>query len=65
MEISDSFRSLYDDAKAYQLELDEVAPLTCELNQIAAEYKDKKLIATGGMKAIYKVFSVSVSVMSL
>lgn len=59
MDFPDSFRDMYDDAKDYQLEIDEQAPLVCELKKIDVEYKDKELIATGGMKAIYKVFSSS------
>jgi len=59
MEFPDSFRSMYEDARDYQLDLDEVAPLTCELKQVDVEYKDKELIAIGGVKAIYKVFSSS------
>ncbi|MDD7985214.1 serine/threonine-protein kinase [Lentisphaera marina] len=59
MNFPDSLRSMYDDAKDYQLELDELAPLSCELKQIDVEYTEKELIATGGMKSIYKVFSSS------
>jgi len=49
MEFPDSFRSMYEDARDYQLDLDEVAPLTCELKQVDVEYKDKELIAIGGV----------------
>ena len=61
MSYHDSLRSLYNDAKDYQLEIEEITPLSCELNNIDVEYSEKKLIASGGVKSIYKVFQLFMS----
>ncbi|NQZ56190.1 MAG: protein kinase [Lentisphaeraceae bacterium] len=57
MRYSKSLLSLYDQAPDYQPDADELAPLTSELELMETTYSDSELIATGGMKAIYKVFN--------
>ena len=57
MRYSKSLLSLYEQAPNYHANADELAPLTSELELMENTYSDSQLIATGGMKAIYKVFN--------